>query len=139
MKVGIVPGKGSAKPEADSERDTEMPFFPSRGLSEDHGLRWGVLRPGPGVWSERMLFLLPRLSTLQPERKWAVWRQRTMGRGWGALQGSLPRAGRKSPWSGVASTDYPPRNGFKGDRAPGFGVLVGQTLLCTEVCGETEQ
>ena len=55
------------------------------------------------------------------------------------LQGSLPRASRKSPWSGVASTDYPPRNGYKGDRAPGFLVLVGQTSLSTEVWGETEQ
>ena len=55
------------------------------------------------------------------------------------LQGSLPRAGRKALWSGVASSDYPPRNRYKGRRAPGLGVLVGQTLLCTEVCGQTEQ
>lgn len=56
------------------------------------------------------------------------------------LQGPCPELSLKALWSGVASMDYPPRNRYKGRRALGWGVLLdGQTLLCTEVCGQTEQ
>lgn len=119
MKVGIVLGKGSAKPEADSERDKNA-FLPVQGPTLGVTASAGVSL-SPPLFPSPTPPLHPRLrgergdpslATIAPPTRseFAVWKSRSVGGSGVLLEGSLTTADQRALSLGVASQGCPSRN-----------------------------